>query len=575
MAITINFRDLPAVSVGLKADHQHNPRFHHLDSVKSRIGNSGSLLNKRQAPASHEPTVLKGFVAQVPSGTPLDNNLAISDSGKIVSVVNTVFRVYDTSGNMLYTRSLAALANQLGTLNRTFDPHVIYDREQNRFILVFLNGSDHTNTNIIVGFSQSGDPAGVWNFYKIPGNISTNEWWSDYPFIGISEKELFITVLLWKDGESGWDSDASDENIWQLSKEDGYAGKALRQKVYHGLSFAGRSFWNIRPVTGAQPYGPDFYLLTNRPKDLSNDSIFLIRITGLLDDSSTKATVTAIKSNKAYGLQPNSPQKGAKRLRTNYCDIHSAYYIHGEIYFAGNTRDPNSGRPGIYAGWIPDPKVPQVFSHIIAYDTLDLNYPSIAYAGGGPGDRSAMIVCLHASPDIFPGTSVILMDRDFEPSEAVRVKEGEGAMNILFSDTLERWGDYTGIQTKYNEPGAVWMAGSFGRTNGQSQTWIAKAVNTDPQIGMEEKASGDAPMLVYPNPSRHFRMELEIKEAGFYSFEILDVRGTLIWKQQQNLQGHKFVADINLDTVKPGIYFIRVMDGSGNKISTQSLVVSD
>lgn len=558
---TVNLSSLPEVSVGLKTKEIAQPVFKRIDSLKpgsNPIIPKGGISFKK---TTIDPVTGYGFTAQSPSGTPLDNNLAISNNGKILSAVNTTIRVYDSTGTILYGRSLAAIANSLGTLNRTFDPHVLYDPEEDKFILVFLNGSDHTNTNVIVGFSQSNDPAGNWNFYKIAGNTTQEEWWSDYPFIGLSKNELFISVLLWKDGDSGWDTDAVDENIWQIGKKEGYAGDSLETVQYHGLSVSGRPLWNIRPVSmGDQLYGPDFYLITNRPKDLNNDSLFLIHVSGEIADPNRKLTIETIKSSQAYGLQPNVTQLGGRRLRTNYCDIHEAYRLHNSIYFTGNSINTSSQRPGVYIGRISDLNTnPKADGFVFGVDSLDLNYPSIAYAGAGWPDQSAMVLCLHNSENAYPGSSAFMVGRDFSPSALIRLKEGLGPMNILAGDSLERWGDYTGAQRRFSNPGEVWVAGSFGLSNNTSQTWIAQLFNEDPQLSVAPQQELQA--KIYPNPGQSFTLEFELKKTANIRLRIVDASGKEKLNSYQELNAGQQQLQVNLEG-SSGIYFLEVWDES-------------
>ncbi|MHB1278087.1 MAG: T9SS type A sorting domain-containing protein [Bacteroidia bacterium] len=566
---------LPERDVEIQTLEEFNAPFRRIDGLKPQpapdpISKAG-LTKKASAP---DPMVLAGFTAQAPSGTPLDNNLAISKAGLLVSAVNTTFRVTDSTGTFLFSRSLAAIANELGSLTRTFDPHVFYDFERDRFILVFLNGSDHTNTNVIVGFSETNDPRGAWNFYAIPGNTSSNDWWSDYPFIGISNNALYISVQLWMDNETGWDIDASDENIWQVDLEKGFAGDSLRVKQYHSLNIGGKQIWNTRPVSGAiESYGPDFYLIANRPKDASNDTLFLIHIQGNWDTLGNDLTIRVIKADQPYGLQPNVTQKGGRRLRTNYCDIQNAYYLNGNIYFCSNSIDFSTGRPGVFVGKISDVAgtMPMASAQIFGVDSLDLNYPSIAYSGAGWPDESAMVMCLHNSQNSYPGTSAFSLGRDWTFSNLVRLKEGEGAMNILFGDSLERWGDYTGIQRDYGKTGRVWIAGSFGKANGTSQTWIAAVGNSDPQLGFETIPS--LPYTLYPNPGKLIYLNFELFMDMEVEVSLIDAQGKSLFIQKQNLIAGKQKLRLNTGEV-PGVYFLLVKDDKGRELIREKVLVS-
>lgn len=566
---------LPERDVEIQTLEDFNAPFRRIDAIKPRVAaepvSKTGLEKKASAP---DPSVLAGFVAQGPNGTPLDNNLAISKAGLLVSAVNTTFRVTDSAGTFLFSRSLAAIANELGNLTRTFDPHVYYDFERDRFILVFLNGSDHTNTNVIVGFSETNDPRGAWNFYAIPGNTSSNDWWSDYPFIGISDNALYISVLLWMDGESGWETDAIDENIWQIDLEKGYSGDSLRVKQFHGLNVGGKQLWNTRPLSGAvEKYGPGFYLIGNRPKDIMNDTLFLIHIAGTWDTASTDLTIKVVKSDKPYGLQPNVTQKGGRRLRTNYCDIQNGYYFNGNIYFCANSIDVSSGRPGVYVGRISDVagNNPVARGQVFGVDSLDLNYPSIAYSGAGWPDESAIVMCLHNSQNSYPGTSAFSLGRDWTFSNLVRLKEGEGAMNVLFSDSLERWGDYTGIQRDYGKTGRVWIAGSFGKANGTSQTWIAAVGNSDPQLGLETIPA--LPYTLYPNPGKLVYIQFELARDTEVEVILIDANGRSLFTQKQTLIAGKQKLRLNTGEV-PGIYFLLIRDDKGREMIREKVVVS-
>lgn len=564
---------LPERDVEIQTLEDFNSPFRRIDGLKPQpdYRPKTGLTKKAAAP---DPTVLAGFLAQAPTGTPLDNNLAVSKAGLVVSAANTTFRVSDSAGTFLFARSLAAIANELGNLTRTFDPHVFYDFERDRFILVFLNGSDHTNTNVIVGFSETNDPREAWNFYAIPGNTTSNDWWSDYPFIGISKNALYISVLLWMDGESGWDTDAIDENIWQLDLEKGYAGDSLRVKQYHGLNVGGRQLWNTRPVSGAlESYGPDFYFIGNRPKDASNDTLFLIHIEGNWDTLGNDISIRVLKSDQAYGLQPNVTQKGGRRLRTNYCDIQNAYYLNGNIYFCGNGIDFSTGRPGVFVGKISDVAgtTPTASGQIFGVDSLDLNYPSIAYSGAGWPDESAIVMCLHNSQNSFPGTSAFALGRDWTFSDLVRLKEGEGAMNVLFSDSLERWGDYTGIQRDYARTGRVWIAGSFGKANGISQTWIAAVGNSDPQLALKPIPS--LSYSLYPNPGKLVNLTFELTDNREVEVSLIDGQGKVVFVKKQALTAGRQKLRFNAGEV-PGVYFLIVKDENGNELIREKLVVS-
>lgn len=486
-------------------------------------------FNKATAPT---PQLLANFSGNSVQSTPNDNDIAISNGGKIVSVANTNMAVYDSTGKMLYQRSLSAFGNILGDLDRTYDPRVIYDPVEDRFVLVFLQGSTSADTRIIVAFSQSNDPALKWNFYEIPGNVTQDASWSDYPILSLSQGELFITVNRVKDN-TPWQQGFITSYIWQCDKKLGYAGKdSINQRLYNNITYNGKSIWNICPVKGGSTlYGPNMFFLSQRPADLQNDTVFLHEITNTNASGNATFKSTLLKTDVPYGLQPNAIQPNGKKLQTNDARILSACYEDNKIHYVGNTIDQTLFVPAVYYGRIHDIlQTPFIEGKIISYDSMDIGYPSISYIGGGAGDQSMLITFSHVSPTQFPGTSVVFADRSANISAPLFVKKGLNNIMVL-SDSVNRWGDYTGNQRRYNGKGESWINGSYGETNGGNRTWIAKIVSTDPTLGLSKQSSPVTTATVYPNPSNEYvTIEFTIKETQMVTIEILDINGKSVAK---------------------------------------------
>ena len=121
------------------------------------------------------------------NSTPTDNDIAISDSGVIVSTINTNIYIYDTKTSTASPlKSLAAFTSPVNSKHQEFDPKVMYDPKADRFVLMCPVGFVDTTSKIIVGFSQTNDPNGNWNLYTLPGNPLNNNLWSDYPMISMT-----------------------------------------------------------------------------------------------------------------------------------------------------------------------------------------------------------------------------------------------------------------------------------------------------------------------------------------------------------------------------------------------------
>ncbi|MBJ7883221.1 hypothetical protein, partial [Gelidibacter salicanalis] len=90
----------------------------------------------------------------------------------------------------------------------------------------------------------------------------------------------------------------------------------------------------------------------------------------------------------------------------------------------------------------------------------------------------------HASVDSFPGISAIYYSEAEGYSDRLHLKSGNSNVNVA-AGNYQRWGDYTGSQKKYNEPGMVWINGFIGSFSAlhpspnQHKTFVAKLISPD------------------------------------------------------------------------------------------------
>lgn len=513
------------------------------------------------------PELLAGFEGN-PYGfsVPNDNDVAISNAGMIVSVINSTIYIYDETGLNLFAVSLGAFSDTLGIPDGDFDPRVRYDPLNDRFVLVFLNGFTPETSYIIVAFSQTNDPTGIWNLYALPGNPKDNNRWTDYPMIALTEEELFITGNLIIPDEP-WQTGFSETLIWQMSLDKGYAGDTLDAIFWDNIYFGGTPIRNMNPVQGGSTlYGPDLYLLSNRNFSESNDTIFIMHVTGKLDEASTIVERDFAITNEPYGVPPVARQINDHTFDTNDGRILGSFLENGQIQFVANTLDPATGFCGVYHGFIDNLDGDySVSGNIIGDDTLDIGYPNIAYTGRTADDHQSIITFDHTAPEVYAGMSAVFYNYGTY-SERLNIKTGDSYVNIL-SGFYERWGDYTGSQLKYNEPGVIWVSGNFGQavdfgpfTSHENATWIASLRSNDslPPLSVDETQA--ASVQLFPNPSfESFTIDLNIPEGGSISFTLYNSQGQLV----EHLLNSKANAGMNrfqfrTNDLKAGTYLLEV-----------------
>jgi len=125
------------------------------------------------------------------SSIPPDVNGCVGPDHLMITL-NTGVRIQDRIGNTLFNTSLGNWWNALPGNGGTFDPKIIYDPHNDRWIMVTPSGSNSVDSKLYLGVSQTSDPLGEWNMYWIDPDES-NQTWFDYPSIGFNKKWITIS----------------------------------------------------------------------------------------------------------------------------------------------------------------------------------------------------------------------------------------------------------------------------------------------------------------------------------------------------------------------------------------------
>jgi hypothetical protein len=429
-------------------------------------------------------------------GIPNDDALAVSNDGIVLAGINSAIYAYDTNTDTTlfeeHVVSLGSIGLGAGVGGGNFyDPKLLYDEIADRFILVFLKDNDSINSRIIIAFSSTNNPTDPWNVYALPGNPLNSGRWTDFPAINITNDELFITGNLIVPGVS-WQVGFDGSVIWQVNKEAGYNNAAtLGARLYSNIRFGGRYIRNLHCVQGTTSATAEQYFMSNRNFDVSNDTVFLLNIAGTADDPSTELKINYGLATPNYGVPPNARQtdtdtsNAASGLQTNDGRVLGALTNGDWIQYVSTTMNPATGLAAIYHGRIETPgDFSQPFvadGTILGDDSLDFGYPNLAFTGNEACDDEVLIGFNCASPEKFPGYGFIYKENHggFLPFQ--KVVEGQTYTDRQ-NGSAERWGDYFGIQRKYNQPGRVWMSGYFTYdqgTRGINATWISEVTTQD------------------------------------------------------------------------------------------------
>jgi len=534
---------------------------------------NNSFSSSKTTGAAANPIIDTGWLANVGS-VPLDNDIAVSNSGMIISAVNTNIYVYDTIGTRLALKGVLNMDTFLNRFTRISDPRLLYDPKEDRFILVCFSGNFSTSTSIIMGFSSTNDPLGNWNFYSVSGNPFNDSTWSDYPIISISDKDMFMTFNQIQDNV-GWQNGFRQSVIYQIKKSDGFSAAPLQYTLWDSIKFNGTLYRNICPAKYQETnMGDDMYFLSVRNVDVSNDSIFILHIDDSYQSGNATLTQRVVTSPVNYGFPPNPSMSNGNFLMTNDGRVLAAIYENDYIHFGANSVHPTLSNAGVLLGTIQNVSsaTPTVDAQVFAEPMVEYGYPSMCYMGTSPTDHRVMFNVAHCYTDSFPGISVVYKNPSGDYSDFLRVSEGNSPLDRLTS-VNERWGDYSGIQTVYNNPQQAYLAGTI-TLNGTARAWVARIQNADFAVGIQDQKYNSS-TDVFPNPveDEKFRTRFSLKKKEELSCNLYDMNGRLI-KQLLRGIGKTGLNEFSFDTgvLSSGNYMFVIL-GENRKILTEMISV--
>ncbi len=261
---------------------------------------------------------------------------------------------------------------------------------------------------------------------------------------------------------------------------------------------------------------------------------------------------------------------GNDRIKFIDARIQNGYFQNGKLHFVHHRSD--NGWSEILYGRIISSS--NTFEHNTwGGDGTNMNYmyPSIAHFGNTPIEENAMITFTRTGPGIYNEICVVNYENGWSPLTTV-VKSGLGLLDLANDvvspwDSLERIGDYSDIQRKYNDV-TCWLIGAFpfgsspnhfGSTSGVN-TWVAE-VGRD-GVGIDETNEQFA-LKLHPNPTNNglFYLDGENLSNQLLEIQIVDVMGRPTAFQSSKVSSDRL--QLQLDKMN-GIFFVTTIFKNGN-----------
>lgn len=539
-----------------------------IKQIKSEKAKLKAVVKGNSEPASGKnvtPVVGANFDGNPNNGSsPLDNSIAISNGGWIVSVANTTVEYDDMNGNTQYYNDLITFINDQ-QITGVCDPVVLYDAGADRFILFCQTSPITSGSKILLFFSKTNNPLDGWWYYKLTGNPLNNSEGFDYPKLAVTNNELFIAGNLFFDPAGTFDQVI----LYQINKTTGYTGGSINFQYWYNIE--GDPF-TLMPVSSGQGtnYGPACYMVST--KNAGGSVIKFYEVTNSIGNNPQMNYYSV--STTAYSLAGDAKQSGTTNtLANNDCRVLSGFYLNGIVHFVFHSDFQNSGYAGINYNRLNVSSKTNT-SSMFGLSGFDYSYPSVVSYSGSATDKSVMIGFGRTGSSIYPEIRVVNCDNSMDWSNSTQVKAGLSYVCYSSGCPPERWGDYTGTSRKHNSPTpSVWMSGMYGHTSHKWKTWIAEI--HDIGAGIDETLDPEK-IKVYPNPVvESFIIEFTLSEKSDLDICVLDINGKIIKELYKGraLQGEN-VFSFNKASLSAGIYFLSVKT-SNKIIKNEKIIISD
>jgi len=518
------------------------------------------------------PVVATNFAGNKYAGfLPPDNTMAISNGGLIVTAVNSNIEYYNTSGTLLYSSSFDNFFNDPTLTSSLYDPVILYDSGADRFFMVVLHGNSSSTSKVIVCFSKTNNPSNGWWVYKLTGNPLNDASWFDYPKIGVSNNEVYVTGNLY------YNSGGNNQSvIYQIPKSTGYSGGSLSWQYWSNIS---QSPFTLVPASyGHQGnYGPGIYLVSTDENSVFTDKF---RFYDLTDDMSGSPSLNVFSIDADFAIAGDALQLGTSVTLDNGGNRGlNAFYLNGTVHFVFHSEYAN-GYNGINYNRINTSALTNI-NRKFGLNGYDYSYPAVVSYSTSVSDKSVMIAFLRSGSSIYPQIRVVNCDNSMNWSSSITVKNGNTYADNGFP-TQTRWGDYTGISRKHNATNPeIWLGAQYGTTRFISsfgnvncfETWIAQITNGI-TTNIPSNSIQKTEVKVFPNPIYNmFNIEFNLNESSNIEITIIDINGQLVKLLYKDLgKKGKNSLSFNKSALNKGIYFISIKSDK-NIIKNEKIII--
>ena len=431
--------------------------------------------------------------------------IAAAGTDRVISVVNCLIECRNkTTGAQNWIDDLKGFFTSLSPATATFDPKVIYDQYENRFVVVTLEAVNAgTNPNagntskIFLAVSKTSTPATAtsadWYYTSINAKqtIGGFDHFADFPGFAIDEEAVYVCTNMF--AHTGG-STTFQNRLWIVDK-------GVSSGFYGGGTATVSSAINFITASGASFYGTHQPAHVFGSGGVPSSGTFLVMYDGLTYGGATGVeALQVIRINNPLGIRtynvqyvnlsnledigtpygfpdlPDAPQSGsATGIEVNDRRTLNAVWRNNNLYVT-TTINP---RTGTDAG--------QTTAHWVRINTATLSSLSLADEGNVGGENIATgtytffpSLAVNSGGDMIVGFAACAStiyagayyagrfsgDAAGTLNPSVVVMAGLDTYVRTFGGSRNRWGDYTGACVDPSDDQSFWIFNEYAMARG-------------------------------------------------------------------------------------------------------------
>jgi hypothetical protein len=413
---------------------------------------------------------------------PPDSHSAVGPS-HVVNVANVTIQYHDKTGTVTGTEALPDFFLGVTPLTDTFDPRVIYDQYEGRFVVITLEATDvgdgeAANTSrLFIAVSDDSTPSG-WTVTSVNTltNIGGSDHWLDYPSLAVDDEAVYVVGNMFRFSNDTLPFEYGGVRLWILDKGAGsggfYDGGVASLSQIDPIPGTGEALTTqAAHMFGTAPSAVGTFLVGYSGLTLAGDEfIQVIRVDDPLGTPTlTHQFVPVGDIDDTDAPMPGAPQADSTAvLDTIGRRAMSAAWRDDALWLTTTVMPP----AGVDIG--------QATAHWVKLDTSTLGSTSLAAGGNVGGEDIAsgtftFAASIAAGPHgdaavgfsasaatTYAGAYVVFLKTR---GTAEELRAGTDFYERAFGGSLHRWGDYSSVAVDPTD-GCYWVYNEYAMSRG-------------------------------------------------------------------------------------------------------------